>query len=450
MGNQRKMKLGAFLPAPGHHVAAWRHPDAVADGGHNFEYYLELAKTAEKGKFDMIFLSDGNGVRTHYKNKDELSRQGRMVHFEPITLLSALAVTTKNIGLTATASTTYNEPFHIARKFASLDHLSKGRAGWNVVTSVTDAEAQNFNLDKQPDHGTRYKRAHEFMQVTKGLWESWEDDAFLYDKESGKYFDPDKLHILNHKGEFFSVRGPLNIARPPQGNPVIVQAGSSRDGQDFAGAWAEVIFTAQQDLDKAKEFYKCIKKKAEDFGRNPDELVVMPGIFPVVGRTREEAEEKYQLLQELIDPVVGLGLLTGLLGDIDISQYPVDGPLPELPSTEGSTSRQQLVYEKAVKEGMTIRQLYMSVAGGRGHKFIIGTPEDITDKLEEWFVNGAADGFNIMPPYLSGGLHDFVELVVPELQKRGLFREEYEGQTLRENLGLSVPVHSKKELTHLL
>lgn len=440
---KKQMKLGAFLPAPGHHVAAWRHPTAVPDGGHNYDYYLQLAKLAEQGKFDMIFLSDGNGVRTHYKNEEELSKQGRMVHFEPITLLSAIAVNTTHIGLTATASTTYNEPFHIARKFASLDHLSNGRAGWNVVTSVTDAEAQNFNLDKQPEHAARYARAREFMEVATGLWNSWEDDAFLYDKQSGVYFDPEKLHILNHKGKYFSVKGPLNIARPPQGHPVIVQAGSSEDGRNFASEWAEVIFTAHQTLQEAQNFYQGIKSEVSNVGRSKDEVVVMPGLFPIVGQTKKEAEEKYQLLQELIDPKVGLGLLTGLLGDVDISMYPVDGPLPELPETEGSTSRQRLVYEKARREGLTIKELYMSIAGGRGHKMIIGTAVEIADVMEEWFRNEAADGFNIMPPYLPGGLEEFVQEVVPELQNRGLFRHDYEGFTLRDHLGIKRPAFKK-------
>lgn len=443
MENKRRMmKLGAFLPAPGHHVAAWRHPKATPNGGHDFSYYSQLAQTAERGKFDMIFLSDGVGIRTHYKDEDELSRQGRMVHFEPLTLLSALATVTKQIGLTATASTTYNEPFHIARKFASLDYLSNGRSGWNVVTSVTDAEAQNFNLDKQPNHEARYRRAHEFMQVVTGLWDSWEDDAFLYDKESGRYFDPEKLHILNHNGEFFSVRGPLNVARPPQGYPVIVQAGSSPDGRDFAAKWAEVIFTAHQSLEQAQTFYRSMKAELVQHGRSPDESVIMPGVFPVVGRTHEEAEEKYATLQELVDPVVGIGLLTGLLGDVDISQYPLDGPLPELPLTEGSISRQQLVYEQARTQGLSIRELYLSVSGARGHRFIMGTPESIADQLEEWFLNEGADGFNIMPSYLPDGLTDFVDLVVPELQCRGLFRTEYEGRTLRENLGMKRPPHA--------
>lgn len=446
---KRQMKLGAFLPAPGHHVAAWRHPNARPDGGLDFPYYKGVVQTAERGKFDMIFLSDGVGIRTHYKDEDELSRWGRIVNFEPLTLLSALAAVTEHIGLTATASTTYNEPFHIARKFASLDYLSGGRSGWNVVTSVTDVEAQNFNMEKQPDHAARYQRAREFMEVVIGLWDSWEDDAFLYDKESGRYFDPSKLHILHHKGEFFQVRGPLNVARPPQGYPVIVQAGSSEDGQDFASTWGEVIFTAHQTLEQAQNFYRGMKAQVENHGRAPDQAKIMPGVFVVTGRTQSEAEDKYATLQSLVDPLVGMGLLTGLLGDVDISAYPLDGPLPELPETQGSTSRQKLVYEQARRQGLTIRQLYLSVAGGRGHRFLLGTPEVIADALEEWFVNEGADGFNFMPPYLPDGLTDFVDLVIPELQRRGLFRLEYEGATLRDHLGLERPAFGSRRHTSL-
>jgi alkanesulfonate monooxygenase len=441
---RRMLKLGAFLPAPGHHIAAWRHPNTRPDGGLDFHYYRGLAQTAERGKFDLIFLSDGVGIRTHYKDKDELSRWGRVVNFEPLTLLSALAVVTDYIGLTATASTTYNEPFHIARKFASLDYLSGGRSGWNVVTSVTDVEAQNFNLEQQPDHTTRYRRAREFMDVVPGLWDSWEDDAFLFDKESGRYFDPEKLHILSHKGEFFSVRGPLNVARPPQGYPVIVQAGSSEDGQDFAARWAEVIFTAQQTLEQAQVFYRSQKAQLAKYGRSPDQVKIMPGLFPVVGRTHAEAEDKYTTLQALVDPVVGLGLLTTQLGNVDISNFDLDEPLPELPMTEGSQSKQKLIYEQARSKGLTIRQLYLAVSAGRGHRFILGTPEHIADQMEDWFVNGGADGFNIMPPYLPDGLTDFVDLVVPELQRRGLYRTEYEGRTLRENLGLDRPPNAAR------
>ncbi|QEV17960.1 LLM class flavin-dependent oxidoreductase [Streptomyces alboniger] len=440
MSSQRRMmKLGAFLPAPGHHVAAWRHPDARPDGGLDFDFYRSLVRTAERGRFDMVFLSDGAGVRTKYRDADELSRQGRMVHFEPLTLLSALAVHTTHIGLTATASTSYNEPFTVARQFASLDHLSAGRSGWNVVTSATDAEARNFNLDHQLPHAARYRRAHEFMEVVTGLWDSWEDDAFLYDKEGGRFFDPAKLHVLGHKGEHFQVRGPLNVARPPQGHPVIVQAGSSPDGQDFAARWAEVVFTVQQTREGAQAYYRGLKKQVADHGRDPDQVKVLPGAFVVVGRTRAEAEDKYATLQDLVDPVVGLGMLSYQLGMVDISGYPLDGPLPELPATEGSTSKQQLLYEKARREGLTIRELYLSVAAGRGHRFLLGTPESIADELEDWFVNEAADGFNIMPDYHPGGLDAIVDLLVPELRRRGLTRTEYEGTTLRDHLGLPRP-----------
>lgn len=439
----RKMHLGAFLPAPGHHVAAWRHPNTPPNGGLHIAHYTRLAQTAERGLFDLMFLSDGAGIRTHYANADELSRWGRVVQFEPLTLLSALSGVTSRLGLVATSSTTYNEPFHLARMFSSLDHLSDGRAGWNIVTSVTDAEAQNFNLERQPSHQHRYERAEEFVRVVTGLWDSWDDDAFLFDKESGRYFDPDKLHMLNHKGRFFSVRGPLNLSRSPQGYPVLVQAGSSPTGMAFASRWAEVVFTAQQTLAQGQAFYSDLKKQVSDVGRDPDSAVVMPGVFIVVAKTRAEAEDKYELLQDRIDPVVGLGLLTGLIGDVDLTGYPLDGPLPVLPETEGSTSRQRLVYEQARSEKLTIRELIRKVAGGRGHGMVIGTPSDVADHLEEWFRSGAADGFNVMPPQLPDGLEDIVDLVVPELQRRGLFRTEYLGRTLRDHLGLTRPVLSE-------
>ncbi|MGO4486536.1 LLM class flavin-dependent oxidoreductase [Rhizobium sp. 2TAF27] len=436
---QRLMKLGAFIPAPGHHVAAWRHPDAVPHGSLDFNYYLDIVKIAENALFDMIFLSDGVGIRTNYRDEDELSRWGRVVQFEPLTLLSALAVHTNHIGLTATASTTYNEPFHIARKFASLDFLSNGRAGWNVVTSVTDLEAWNFNLDHQPDHPTRYRRAHEFMEVARQLWDSFDDGAFIADKVAGRMFDPEKLRIPKFRGEFFKIRGPLNVARPPQGYPVIVQAGSSDDGQSFAARWAEVIFTAQQRLDQAKAFRDGIRHRLTDAGRDPDGAVVMPGVFVVVGQNQSEADDRYGALQDLIDPAVGLGLLSGLLGDVDAADFPLDEPLPPLPETQGSKSRQALMYEEARRGNLTVRQLYMSVAGGRGHWSLIGSASMIADQLQEWFESGGADGFNIMPAVLPNSLCDFAKLVVPELQKRGLFRLAYSGPTLRDHLGLTRP-----------
>jgi FMN-dependent oxidoreductase (nitrilotriacetate monooxygenase family) len=450
MSARKQLRLGAFLMSSGHHLAAWRYPDANADGGLSFDHFKQIAQTAERGKFDMIFFADGVAVRDR-GNIDALSRAGHVAHFEPLTLLSALSVVTERIGLAATVSTTYNEPYHLARKFASLDYLSGGRAGWNLVTSATNAEAKNFNLEKHPDHSPRYQRAREFVEVVTKLWDSWEDDAFERDKESGIYFDPDKLHVPNHKGEFFSVQGPLNVARPPQGYPVIIQAGSSEDGKNLAAQTAEVIFTAQQTLEDAQAFYADVKGRLAQYGRSPDDLKIMPGIFPVIGRTEQEAQEKFELLQSLIHPSVGLGLLTGLVGGFDLSNYPIDEPLPNLPETELAQSRLKLVKDLAQREQLTIRQLYLAIAGARGHRQIVGTPEYIADQLEEWFVNEGADGFNIMPPYLPGGLDEFVDLVIPELQRRGLFRTEYEGQTLRENLGLPRPEnqHLKKVLASI-
>lgn len=442
MSQKKQLKLGAFLPGSGHHVAAWRHPNSQADGGLNFQHYKRLAQTAQRGKFDMLFLADGLAVWDRGQGREAFSRSGQFsVHFEPLTLLSALSVVTEHIGLVATASTTYDEPFHLARKFASLDYLSGGRAGWNVVTSSAEAAAKNFSREEHLEHSLRYERAREFLEVTSKLWDSWEDEAFLRDKESGIYFDPDKLHIPNHKGKHFSVRGPLNVARPIQGYPVIVQAGSSEAGQDLAAQTAEAIFTAQQTLTEAQNFYSSVKGRLSKYGRSPDHLKIMPGVFPVIGRTEEEAKEKYEQLQELIHPSVGLGLLSGLIGGHDLSKYPLDGPLPDLPDTNGGKSRLQLITDLARRENLTIRQLYLWIAGARGHRTILGTPEQIADQLEDWFVNDGADGFNIMPPWLPGGLDEFVDLVIPELQRRGLFRTEYEGRTLRENLGLPRPVN---------
>ncbi len=448
---QKQLRLGAFLMSSGHHLAAWRYPEARADGGLSFEHFKQIAQTAERGKFDMIFFADGVAVRDRDKDKEALSRAGHVVHFEPLTLLSALSVVTEHIGLAATVSTTYNEPFHLARKFASLDYLSGGRAAWNLVTSATEAEAKNFNREKHMEHAPRYERAKEFVDVVTALWDSWEDDAFVRDKESGVYFDPEKLHIPNHKGKHFSVRGPLNVARPIQGYPVIIQAGSSEDGKDLAAQTAEAIFTAHQTLEDAQAFYADVKERAVKYGRSPDDIKIMPGVFPTIGLTEQEAKQKFQKLQDAIDPQVGLALLGGMLGGFDLSAYPLDGPLPDIPATELAQSRQQLLVNLARRENLTIRQLYQWIAGARGHWQIFGTPVQIADRLEEWFLNGAADGFNIMPPYLPGGLEEFVDLVIPELQRRGLFRTEYEGRTLRENLGLPRPTNQfvKKVLAPL-
>lgn len=440
-GRSGQLKLGAFLYPTGHHIAAWRHPEAQADAGSNFAHYVGLAQAAEAAKFDLVFMADGVGTRG--ADIEALSRtaQRYVAQFEPITLLSALAAVTKNIGFIATASTSYNEPYHIARKFASLDHISGGRAGWNLVTSASDHEAHNFGRDEHYAHAERYERAEEFADVVRGLWDTWEEDAFPRDKQSGIFFDPEKQHVLNHKGKHFKVRGPLNISRSPQGHPVLVQAGSSEPGKELAARTAEVVFTAHQNIDDAKAFYADLKGRMVKYGRSRDELKVMPGIFPVVGRTEEEARKKFQEIQDLIHPVVGLSLLNGMSGSVDLSQYPVDGPVPDLPETNNSKSRQKLLLDLARRENLTIRQLYLRIAGARGHWQIVGTATQIADQMEAWFREEAADGFNVMPPHLPAGLADFIEHVLPELRRRGLFRSEYEARTLRENLGLKIPRH---------
>ncbi|MDR3427482.1 LLM class flavin-dependent oxidoreductase [Silvimonas sp.] len=439
--SQRQLKLNAFLMTAGHHVAAWRHPDSRADGGIRFDHFKQIAQAAERAKFDAVFFADSAAVWNGGPQQEAQSRGAQSDHFEPVTLLSALAAVTEHIGLIATVTTTYNEPYHLARKFASLDHLSNGRAGWNLVTSANAAEAFNFGLDAHVAHADRYARAEEFIDVATGLWDSWEDDAFIRDKASGVFFDPERLHVLDHQGKHFRVRGPLNVARPVQGYPVIVQAGSSEPGKELAARTAEVIFTAQLTLENAQAFYRDVKGRLAKYGRSPDELKILPGIFPVVGRTREEAQAKYKALQELIHPSVGLALLSGMLGGFDLTGYALDGPLPELPESNGGKSRQSLLIDLARRENLTIRELYLRISGARGHLTLVGTGEEIADQLQLWFENEAADGFNVMPPTLPGGLDDFIELVLPELRRRGLFRAEYEGTTLRESLGLARPVN---------
>ncbi|MBE9607563.1 LLM class flavin-dependent oxidoreductase [Acetobacteraceae bacterium H6797] len=433
----RQLKLGAFLHGFGHHQAGWRHPETDPRSEFSFKHYLKLAQTAERGCFDLVFLADSTGIRDWEVNA--LSRTARVSVFEPTTLLAALAVATDHIGLIATVSTTYNEPYTVARKFASIDQLSGGRAGWNVVTSATESEAKNFSLAAQMAHGDRYGRASEFVDVVNGLWDSWDDDAFLVDKESGRYFDPAKLHFLNHEGERFSVRGPLNIARPPQGRPVIVQAGSSEDGKALAARTADLVFTAQPAIGPAKAFYADLKARMAAHGRKPDDLAVMPGALPVIGRTEEEAKEKFEQLQDLIHPEVGIAQLSELLGGVDLSNCDVDGPLPEIPPTAGGQSRRQVLIDMAKRDNLSIRQLYKRVAAARGFLPLIGTPKAVADIMEEWLVGEAADGFNIMAPTMPRDLNDFVDLVVPELQRRGLFRTSYPGTTLRDTLGLARP-----------
>jgi N-acetyl-S-(2-succino)cysteine monooxygenase len=428
-----QIKLGLSMWRMGYHVAAWRHPEVPAEGALNFDYFLNIVKTAERGLFDLVFLADELAVRGGDNPQGARCRSSNSAEFEPITLLSALAPMTTHIGLVATGSTTYSEPYNLARQFLSLDHLSGGRAGWNVVTSWGAEDALNFGHLAVPDYELRYERAGEFLNVVRGLWNSWDADAFVRDKQSGIFYDPAKLHVLEHKGKYFSVRGPLNVARSPQDEPVVFFAGDSEPGREIAAASADVVFTAKQDLDDAQDFYASVKSRLAKSGRSQDDLIIMPGLMPIVGHTRDEAQAKYDQLQSLIDPIVGLASLYDRLGDL--SDYPLDGPVPE-PKDPKFKSRAEVMYRFAQRENYTIRQLYMAMASGRGHRVVIGTPADIVDEMESWREKQAADGYNIIPTHLPSAITDFVDLVVPEMQRRGIYRTQYEGRTLRDNLGL--------------
>lgn len=434
------MHLGAFFFGAGHHLAAWRHPEVVPSAGGQIAALTEWTQLAEAAKFDAIFFADNVGLPG--PPDEAVAKNALWYPLDPLLTLAALSQSTTHIGLVATVSSTYLPPYHLARKFATLDQLSGGRAGWNLVTSGSDFEARSFGLDQQIGHALRYERAREYLQVVKGLWNTWEDDAFIEDKARNRFFDPAKLHRVAHDGAHYKVHGGLQTRRSPQGHPVLVQAGSSGDGQDLAAASAEVVFTAQQTADDARRFYNSLKGRLGAHGRAPDALKILPGISPFVGRSEAEAREKFDQLQSLIDPVLGVGLLSTFLGNVDLSKYPVDGPFPQdLPVTQGWQSRQELFAGLARREGLTIRQLYERVAGARGHWTVVGTPESIADQLEHWFNTGAADGFNVLAPTLPHGLKDFARLVVPELQRRGLFRTEYTGRTLRDHLGLPRPTH---------
>lgn len=418
----------------GHHDAAWRHPRTRPDRITELSYFQELARTAERGRLDSLFLADGVALWGN-------ARFNAVGGFEPLTLLSALAVATEHIGLIATVSTTFNEPFHVARKFASLDHLSGGRAGWNIVTSGNEAEARNFGREEHLEHALRYERAAEFLEVTKELWDSWRDDATVIDRERGVYTEDGAVRPIGHRGKHFRVDGPLNVQRSPQGHPLLVQAGSSEDGKEFAARYAEAVFTAQQTLADGQTFYKDLKSRLAKYGRRADQVKILPGICPIIGATEAEALALQDELTDLQVPAYGLQQLSGMLGT-DLSGLPLDGPLPDLPEEQdinGNKSRFTLVAELARREQLTIRELIARLGGGRGHRVFAGTPEQIADQLEQWFTEGAADGFNIMPPYLPGGLEDFVDQVVPLLQARGLFRTEYSGRTLRDRYGLERP-----------
>lgn len=436
MPQRASIKLGLSMRYLGYHAAAWRHPDVDPAGASKFSHFVRVAQTAEAAKFDMVFLADGIGLRARDEPPGSLCRSAQNAELEPLTLLSALAAVTRHIGLVATASTTYNEPFHVARKYASLDQISGGRAGWNVVTSWSDAEARNFNREKHLDYDTRYDRAAEFVEVVKGLWDSWDEDAFPHDKAAGVFFDPAKLHALDHKGRHFQVRGPLTVARTPQGRPVLVQAGASEQGIDIAAASADLVYSVSHDITAGRAYYDRLKSRMAQHGRAPGDLLVLPGITPFIGRTPQEAQDKYDQLNALVDPLLGLSYLYGQMGDL--SGYPLDGPVPEPVNPEVRSMARGLL-TLAARDKLTIRQLYTQVAAGFGTRIVIGTPAQIVDDMEAWLNAGAADGFNICPPLLPAGLDDFATLVIPELHRRGLFRTQYEGKTLRQNLGLPMP-----------
>jgi alkanesulfonate monooxygenase len=435
MSKSRQLRLGAFMRPVSIHTGAWRFPGAYPDANFNFGHLQRFAKTLERGRFDAFFMADHLAVLN--MPIEALKRSHTVTSFEPFTLLSALAAVTERIGLVATGSTTFDEPYHIARRFASLDHISGGRAGWNIVTTSNPDAALNFGFEDHMQHAERYTRAREFYDVVTGLWDSFADDAFIRDAQRGIYFDPDKMHVLEHKGKYLSVRGPLNIARPVQGWPVIVQAGASDAGRQLAAETAEVVFAAGSTIANARRFYADVKGRMQKVGRNPEHLKILPGALAVVGDSVEEAREKRARLDGLVHHANAIASLSIALGH-DASGFDPDGPLPAIPESNASKSGRERVIELAQRENLNVRQLAQRL-GGYGGLAFVGTPSTIADAMEEWLVSEASDGFNVMFPYLPEGLDDFVDRVVPELQRRGIFRRDYEGRTLRENLGLPRP-----------
>lgn len=433
MANRKQIKFGALIHGVGGNVSAWRHQEVPADASVNFQFYTQQAQTAEAGKFDLVFIADGLYI-------NEKSIPHFLNRFEPITILSALAAVTSKIGLVGTLSSSYSEPFNVARQFGSLDHISGGRAGWNVVTSPLEGSASNFSKTDHPTHDERYKIAEEYLEVTRGLWDSWEDDAFVRDKESGIFFDPSKLHRLDHKGTYFSVQGPLNIARSKQGHPVIFQAGSSESGKNLAAKGADAVFTGHESIEEAKAFYKDVKDRTVAAGRSADDIAILPGIGPIIGRTEEEAERKYQELAELVTIENALNYLGRFFEHHDFSQYPLDEAFPDLGDLGSNSFRSgtDKIKKTAKERNLTLRQVALQSATPRGQ--FIGTPEKVADLIQQWHEEAAADGF-IIHSSIPSGLKDFVELVVPILQERGIYRTEYESDTLRGNLGLPIPAN---------
>lgn len=431
----RSLILNAFLMTTGHHESSWRLPESDAQAGTDVQHYQHLAQLAEKAKFDAIFFADSPVLQP-------APAQRPAGALDPVTLLAALATVTQKIGLIATASTSYNEPYNLARNFASLDAISNGRAGWNVVTTAGDAAAQNFSRAAQADSSERYARAEEFLKVTQKLWDSWEDDASVGDKDRGIWADPAKIHRIDHQGEHFQVAGPLNVPRSPQGRPVIIQAGASEAGKGFAARWAEAVFTAHQSISSAQEFYQELKARTASAGRNPQAVKILPGVVPILGSTEAEARRLADDLDSLILPEYALRTLATVL-HVDQYELDIDRVLPQglekVASAEKSTSRRDLILDLGYRKKLTVREIIRELGPGRGHQTFVGTPEQAANHIERWFTQGAADGFNIMAPVLPSGLEYFIEHVVPILQDRGLFREEYNSTTLRGHYGLENP-----------
>ncbi len=435
------LSLITGLHPAGNHPAGWRHPRAYENTMMNLEQMIEIAQTAERGLFDMLFISDGNGVAgMEWPELCEANAlTGKPAVFEPVTVLSAIAMHTRRIGLLATATTTYEEPFTLARKFASLDHISKGRACWNVVTGSNASDSLNFGKDEHLARYDRYERAKEFVEVCKGLWDSWAEDAFPQDKARGKYIDLNRVHTLNHKGKHFRVRGPLNAARPPQGYPVLFSAGQSEPGRELAAALSDCMFCATPTKKQAEAFYKDMKSRLAKYGRAPDEMKIMPGCVVYVGRTEAEAEAMFQEQQALIDPVVGVRHLSHYV-NMDLTGFGLDEPFPELtPDGIGGSSRRYAISEVARRESLTIRQTYERFLPSFGHPVMKGDGKQVADMMEDWYRAGICDGFNVHVGYQPDGLTNFVDYVVPELQRRGLYRTSYPGSTLRDVVGLKRP-----------
>jgi FMN-dependent oxidoreductase (nitrilotriacetate monooxygenase family) len=434
--DDERMVLGLSIRYLGYHAAGWRHPDADPLGGTRFAHFAALAAQAEEACIDMLFLADGIGIRTRDEPPGALAQSSQVTDLEPLTLLSALSAVTKRIGLVCTASTTYNEPFHIARKFASLDRISGGRAGWNIVTSWSDAEARNFGRERHLDHETRYARAMEFAEVVCGLWDSWGDGALLCDKETARLIRPEHLHRLDHRGPHFSVQGPLDVPRSPQGRPLLVQAGSSDAGIGLAARYAEAVYVVFHDEAGAKAQADRLRSAVSDAGRDPAGLKILAGITPFIGRTDDEARERYEALNDLIPDTLGLSYLYQQLGDL--SGYPLDGPVPD-PVNPMVRSMGESMVRMARARNLTIRQLARITAAGFGSHVVVGSAERIADEMESWFRSGAVDGFNLCLPLLPQDFSLFTRLVLPELRRRGLVRESYRGDTLRAHLGLPAP-----------